>query len=164
MAIHSITATQLVPVCIQEAWNFFSNSGNLRKITPNNLDLIVMSHNDTREIYPGQIITYKFNSGFGMPIYWTNEITHVEREKFFVDEQLDGPFGMWHHQHHFKKFNNEVEIKDVIHYKMPLWFIGDMMHAVMVKHQLRKIFTYRFQKIEEIMGKSKILTPQVDFF
>ena len=41
---------------------------------------------------------------------------------------------------------------DIVHYKLPLWFLGDIAHALFVKRQLQKIFDYRYFKIEKLFG------------
>jgi ligand-binding SRPBCC domain-containing protein len=60
---------------------------------------------------------------------------------------------MWHHQHHFKKIGGGVEMIDIVHYKLPPWFLGDIANHLFVKTQLQKIFAYRIQKVEELFGK-----------
>jgi len=81
------------------------------------------------------------------------EITHVEDKKYFVDEQRFGPFSLWHHQHHFTAIDGGVEMIDIVHYKLPFWFLGDIAHAIFVKQKLRKVFDYRFSQIEKLFGK-----------
>jgi ligand-binding SRPBCC domain-containing protein len=83
------------------------------------------------------------------------EITHVAEGKFFVDEQRYGPYSLWHHQHHFKPVEGGVEMTDIVHYKIPFWFVGDIANALFVRQQLKKIFDYRFKIIEEKFGVYK---------
>ena len=85
--VYSLKTVQRIPVDIDTIWNFFSNPGNLKNITPANLDFRVISKHHGERIYPGQIIEYKVSPLFGIPLYWMTEITHVEDRKFFVDEQ-----------------------------------------------------------------------------
>jgi ligand-binding SRPBCC domain-containing protein len=89
----------------------------------------------------------------GIPLYWMTEITHVEDQKYFVDEQRFGPYSMWHHQHHFKAIEGGVEMTDIVHYKLPLWILGDIAHTLFVKAQLTHIFDYRFTAVENKYGK-----------
>ena len=42
---------------------------------------------------------------------------------------------------------------DIVDYKIPFGFLGDIANALMVKKQLKEIFDYRFKKVEEIFGK-----------
>ena len=104
-------------------------------------------------MYAGQVIEYKVSPVLGIPLYWMTEITHVEDRKFFVDEQRFGPYSLWHHQHHFREVGADVEMTDIVHYKLPGWLLGDMAHGLFVQKQLREIFDYRYRKVEEIFGK-----------
>jgi ligand-binding SRPBCC domain-containing protein len=104
-------------------------------------------------MYPGQVIEYKVKPILGIPLYWMTEITHVADKKYFVDEQRFGPYSLWHHQHHFKEVNGGVEMIDIVHYKVPLWVLGDIAQFLFVKQQLKGIFDYRFKAAEEVFGK-----------
>jgi ligand-binding SRPBCC domain-containing protein len=81
------------------------------------------------------------------------EITHVEDKKYFVDEQRFGPYSLWHHQHHFKAVAGGVEMTDIVHYKLPFSFLGDIAHVLFVANQLKGIFDYRFKKVDQLYGK-----------
>lgn len=105
-------------------------------------------HGDT--IYAGQVIEYTISPVFGIPLYWMTEITHVEHEKYFVDEQRYGPYSMWHHQHHFREVNGGVEMTDIVHYKVPFWFFGDIANRLFVAKKLASIFEYRRMKISTL--------------
>lgn len=150
--VYSLKTVQNIPVSIDKAWDFFSNPANLQAITPDNLGFRIISRHHGDKMYAGQIIEYKVSPLLGIPLYWMTEITHVEDKKYFVDEQRYGPYSMWHHQHHFKVIDGGVEMTDIIHYKLPLWFLGDMANGLFVKKQLRQIFEHRFKKVEELFG------------
>ncbi len=151
--VYSIKTVQTIPVDIDAAWNFFSRPANLKDITPADLGFNIISKHHGEEMYAGQIIEYKVSPILGIPLYWMTEITHVEDKKYFVDEQRYGPYSMWHHQHHFKAVDGGVEMTDIVHYKLPLWFLGDIANTIMVKAQLRKIFSFRFDVVEKKFGK-----------
>lgn len=153
--VYSLKTVQNIPVSIDKAWDFFSSPGNLQAITPDNLGFRVISKYHGEKMYAGQIIEYKVSPLLGIPLYWMTEITHVEDKKYFVDEQRYGPYSMWHHQHHFKLIDGGVEMTDIIHYKLPLWFLGDIANGLFVKKQLQEIFDYRFKKVEEMFGRLK---------
>jgi ligand-binding SRPBCC domain-containing protein len=158
MAVYSFKRVQHIPASLQEVWNFFSSAANLQAITPADMGFKVISkHTAGETIYAGQIIEYKVSPLFGIPIYWMTEITYVKELVYFVDEQRFGPYTMWHHQHHFKEIPGGVEMTDIVHYKNPLWIIGDIANSLFVKNKLEKIFDYRYKKIEELFGKWEIL-------
>lgn len=151
--VYSLKTVQTIPVSLQTAWDFFSNPANLQTITPNNLGFKIISQHHGEKMYAGQIIEYKVNPVLNIPLYWMTEITHVEDKKYFVDEQRFGPYSMWHHQHHFTEAAGGVEMTDIVHYKLPLWFLGDIAHTLFVKKQLQHIFDYRYKKVEELFVK-----------
>jgi len=67
--------------------------------------------------------------------------------------QRKGPYSLWHHQHHFKEIEGGVEMIDIVHYKNPFGFMGKAANLLFIKRQLKKIFEYRFQKVEDLFGK-----------
>lgn len=144
---------QQIPCSLDAAWNFFSDPANLVKITPDSFGFKVISEHHGDVMYPGQIIEYKVKPLLGIPLYWMTEITHVKDKAFFVDEQRYGPYSLWHHQHLFKEIKGGVEMTDIVHYKLPLWFIGDIANTILVKKKLQKVFEYRFERVEEMFGK-----------
>lgn len=150
--IYSLKTVQKIPIGLDEAWNFFSSPDNLKDITPKNIGFKIISKHHGEKMYPGQIIEYKVKPVLGIPLYWMTEITHVEDKKHFIDEQRYGPYSLWHHQHHFKEIEGGVEMTDIVHYKLPMWFLGDIVNSILIKNQLKKIFDYRYKKIEELFG------------
>jgi ligand-binding SRPBCC domain-containing protein len=148
--VYSLKTVQVLPISLEKAWDFFSSPANLAEITPKNLGFNIISKHHGEKMYAGQVIEYKVSPVLGIPLYWMTEITHVEQHKFFVDEQRFGPYSMWHHQHHFKEVPGGVEMTDIVHYKLPFWFLGDIANSVFVKKQLNDIFDYRFKAVEKI--------------
>lgn len=153
MAVYSLRTVQNIPIRLEEAWDYFSRPQNLQEITPSYMGFEIKSKYMGDRMYPGQIIEYKVRPLAGIPIYWMTEITHVVEGKLFVDEQRFGPYALWHHQHHFREIEGGVEMIDIVHYKNPLWILGDIANALFVRKQLEGIFDYRFKKVEELFGK-----------
>ena len=147
--VYSFKTIQQLPISLDAAWDFFSSPANLKKITPADMGFNVVSKYHGEKMYPGQIIEYKVSPVLGIPLYWMTEITHVQDKEYFVDEQRFGPYSMWHHQHHFKAVDGGVEMTDIVHYKLPLWFLGDIANTLFVKKQLQHIFEYRYKIVEQ---------------
>jgi ligand-binding SRPBCC domain-containing protein len=153
---YRIRETQLLPVTLEQAWNYFSNPDNLQHITPPALGFRVTSEPHGHHIYPGQIIEYKIRPVLGIPLYWMTEITHVENQRFFVDEQRYGPYSLWHHQHHFRETEGGVEMTDIVHYRIPLGWLGDLANTVFVGRQLKELFRYRTEIIPSRLNGSSL--------
>jgi ligand-binding SRPBCC domain-containing protein len=90
---------------------------------------------------------------FNIPLSWTTEITHVENMKYFVDEQRIGPYNIWHHEHHFEAVEGGVMMRDILHYDIGKWIIGDILGAIFIHAKVKSIFDYRFQKLIQLFGK-----------
>ena len=151
--IYSIKTVQNMPISLDEAWEFFSRPDNLKDITPSNLGFNIISKHHGERMYAGQIIEYIVKPILGIPLYWMTEITQVANHQYFIDEQRFGPYSLWHHQHHFKEIEGGVEMTDIVHYKIPFWFLGEIAHALFVKKQVKNIFEYRFIATESKFGK-----------
>lgn len=153
MAAHSLKTVQKIPATIEEVWEFFSSPSNLNNITPKEMKFRVISKHHGNCIYAGQIFEYKVSPVMNIPMYWMTEITHVVPMKYFVDEQRKGPYALWQHQHHFKEIEGGVEMTDIVHYKNPLGFLGNIANAVFVKNKLKEIFEHRYAEVEKKFGK-----------
>ncbi|MFN8366587.1 MAG: SRPBCC family protein [Candidatus Kapaibacterium sp.] len=152
MSFHVLQKTQKLKVSLDEAWEFFSSPKNLATITPDYMNFVVTCE-VAEKVYPGQIITYTVSPLLGIPLTWMTEITHVEHRRMFVDEQRIGPYSLWHHQHIFTEIKGGVETTDIVHYALPMGFLGDMVHALMVRKQLEGIFEYRRNVLNKMFGE-----------
>lgn len=151
MKIYSLHTKQKLPISIEEAWAFFSNPKNLEIITPDDMAFNTLSGDD-RDIYPGQIIEYTVSPLLGIKMKWVTEITHVIDRKLFVDEQRFGPYALWHHKHFFTQIEGGIEMEDIVHYKLPMGLLGQLVHPFLVKPKLNEIFDYRSKKLIELFG------------
>ena len=105
--------------------------------------------------YAGQIIRYHVSILPGIKVHWVTEITQVKEPLYFIDEQRFGPYSFWHHQHFLKEIPGGVEMRDIVHYGLPLGILGSIANSLIVKKQLKTIFDYRHKKLEAIFGKIK---------
>ena len=151
MAVYSIKTVQQLPVPLSQAWEFFSNPANLQKITPANMGFKTISVHRGEKMYAGQIIEYTIKPVLGINLYWMTEITQVQDQEYFIDEQRFGPYRLWHHQHHFRSIEGGVEMTDIVHYSLPFGILGRIANSI-VKKKLIQIFSYRFEKTNELFG------------
>jgi ligand-binding SRPBCC domain-containing protein len=150
--VYSLKKVQVLPVKIEEVWNFFSSPENLKTITPPHLGFNVLSTQYGDTMYAGQLIEYTVKPLLDIPLYLITEITQIKPMQYFIDEQRFGPYSFWHHQHHFKEVNEGVEMTDIVHYKVPFWFLGDIANSLFVKAQLKKIFDFREEVTVKVFG------------
>ncbi len=151
--IYTLISEQILPISLEKAWDFFTLPTNLDKITPKEMEFRI-TNNPPNKTYKGQIITYKIGILPGLSSNWITEITHLEDQKFFVDEQRFGPYAMWHHEHHFEKISeDQVLMRDIVNFKLPLGILGDLFAGKLVTDKVKFIFQSRYTILE------KFLTP-----
>lgn len=151
--LHTIRTKQLIKSDIHSVWNFISSPSNLTVITPGSMQFeVIGDENDLEKMYAGQIIEYYVSPVANIRIHWVTEITHLIENKYFVDEQRMGPYRFWHHQHFLKVVPGGVEMTDIVHYKAPFGFLGDLANELFIRKKLKSIFDYRYGKIEEMFN------------
>ena len=148
MKLYQLKVKQLLSISLDEAWGFFSDPGNLPKLTPGWLNLKINSDLPDK-MYEGMIISYKVHPILGIPFNWVTEITTVKEKSFFIDEQRFGPYKFWHHQHHFKKIDKGVEMQDIVSFALPFDPISRPLNKLIVENKVKKIFEFR----EEVLKK-----------
>ena len=67
---------------------------------------------------------------------------------------LKGPYRLWRHRHEFVPENAGTTMRDVVDYGVPG---GRMIHALLVRNDLVKIFAYRRQRMVELFGRQNEL-------
>jgi ligand-binding SRPBCC domain-containing protein len=152
MKIYTFHRKQKLPITVEKAWEFLSNPKNLKTITPDYMSFDILSGAE-KPMFAGQIIQYIVTPILGIKTKWVTEITHVKELEYFVDEQRFGPYALWHHKHFIKEIDGGVEMEDIIDYKVPMGFLGQMVQPFLVKPKLEEIFAYRQKKLIELFGE-----------
>ena len=154
MKIYQLHKNINLPISKTEAWDFLSDPRNLKKLMPNNMGFDIVSGAE-KSVYAGQLIEYDVTPFKGFKTRWVTEITQVKKPDYFVDIQLYGPYKLWHHKHFIHEIDNGVRIEDIVHYRLPFGFLGNMMHSSIVKPKLEDIFKTRTEKMNALFGKYK---------
>jgi ligand-binding SRPBCC domain-containing protein len=150
-----LEAEQVINAPLETVWDFFSSPHNLGRITPPEMNFIITGTDYNKKSYAGQIITYSISPFRGIRVNWATEITHLDEYKFFTDEQKLGPYKFWHHRHMFRKEGNNTIMNDIVTFKVPGGYFGNLIGRIIVEPRVLKIFRYRSEKIVEIFPDSK---------
>jgi ligand-binding SRPBCC domain-containing protein len=145
-----IERKQFLPITITEAWAFFSDAQNLSRITPPELGFLITSPQHKGPVYPGMIISYLVRPLLLIPLRWITEITQVREPEYFIDNQLAGPYKLWHHQHFFKEIDGGVEMTDIVHYIAPFGVAGMLAELLIINKKVNYIFDYRNRVLKDI--------------
>lgn len=151
--IYNIKSEHLLPITIEQAWEFFSSANNLAKITPPEMGFIIKTKLDDKEIFEGLLIDYTVKPILGIPLPWRTEIYMVDKPNKFADRQLRGPYKMWEHTHSFVQTKDGVLVNDEVNYELPLGFLGDIAHFLFVKKKVASIFKYREKALNGLFPK-----------
>lgn len=139
-------AAKWIPFKKDQVFPFFCEAKNLEVITPPWLNFRIQKLS-TKEIEEGTLIDYKLKIK-GVPVRWRTKISSWQPMECFVDEQLKGPYKLWHHTHRFTTIDNGTLMTDRVVYQMPFGVLGDFVRLVMVHKDVKTIFGYRSKVIE----------------
>ena len=154
---YQLQRTQRLNCSLEEAWEFFSSPKNLPRITPPDMKFKIMSDLPEENIYKGMLIDYTVAPVLGIDMNWRTEITNVDPNKSFTDNQVKGPYKLWNHFHEFIPNEDGVLVKDTVDYELPLGILGNIAHSLFVRKKLDYIFDYRHQVIEKLFNQKKEL-------
>tara|TARA_Y100001970_G_scaffold281674_1_gene392961 strand:+ start:629 stop:1099 length:471 start_codon:yes stop_codon:yes gene_type:complete len=148
MKVYKLKFKQVINSSLDDVFSFFSNPENLSKITPEKLGFNILTPTPIK-MKEGQLIDYSIKL-LGKKIRWRTMITEYIPKVKFVDQQLKGPYSMWHHTHKFKDVDGKVEMTDEIYYVMPFGLLGRLVNFLFVSRDLNNIFKHRVEIINKI--------------
>ena len=100
----------------------------------------------------GAVLDYRIKL-MGVPFFWRTLITAWEPPYRFVDEQMRGPYIMWHHEHTFEQKDGYVLMTDHVTYLSPGWIFEPLIDKLFVSKQLKKVWAYRDKRFTELFEK-----------
>jgi ligand-binding SRPBCC domain-containing protein len=145
---------QLVPLSADDAFAFFADALNLEAITPPWLHFRILTPRPI-SMQEDTLIDYRLTL-HGLPLRWRTRITSWQPGKQFVDVQLRGPFRLWEHTHTFERRGDGTLIRDVVGYQLPLGPIGAVAHRMLVRGDLERIFDYRRDAVDRLLGAESL--------
>ena len=150
--LYTLYAKQTVAKEIDLLWDFFRKPRNLNKLTPEDVEFKITS-GKSDDFYEGKIISYKIRPFKMINLNCVTEISQVKEGFYFVDNQIFGPYKMWHHEHHFKSNGDgTTDIIDKVKYKLPFYILGRLMHKIFIKRKLVNIFMFRQKQINNLFN------------
>jgi ligand-binding SRPBCC domain-containing protein len=139
---HTLLREQLLDGTPEAVFGFFADAGNLEAITPPWLAFHIVTPRPIA-MGPGTLIEYRLKL-HGLRISWLTRIEVWEPGVRFVDEQLRGPYALWHHTHEFEPApDGRTLMRDTVRYALPLGPFGLAAHALLVRRDLERIFDHR---------------------
>jgi hypothetical protein len=150
MNVHTLEREQRLPGSREEVFAFFSDARNLESITPPLLRFEVITPGPI-EMRAGTLIRYRLRVR-GLPVGWTTAIREWDPPHRFVDEQLRGPYALWHHTHTFEPDGEDATImRDVVRYAVGFGPLGALAQLAFVRRDVEAIFDFRAQRIRALL-------------
>lgn len=131
----------------KDVFEFFADALNLEEITPPWLRFHVVTPTPI-QIHQGATIDYKLRIR-GIPVRWRTMITGWDPPARFVDEQVQGPYRLWIHEHRFTEKEGGTLCEDMVQY-FP-WG-GALTNKLFVERDVREIFAFRAMRLQELFG------------
>ncbi|PKO17978.1 cyclase [candidate division BRC1 bacterium HGW-BRC1-1] len=147
-------AETFIPASPEEVYAFHTR--------PDALQLLIPPFEKTRVIRPptslepGTVVELRTRifPGIWMTIL-ARHISH-ERNRYFEDEMLRGPFKLWRHRHKFLARNGGTMLRDEVEYHPPGGIIGRILDPWLVRPRLKRMFAYRHKvTLREVTANSK---------
>jgi ligand-binding SRPBCC domain-containing protein len=146
---HVLERAQHVPLPAQDTFAFYSEIGNLERITPPWLRFRILDPRPDRLVAGARLeyslVLHRF------PVRWVTEICEWEPPYRFVDFQARGPYRLWEHTHTFAPSGDGTLMKDTIRYALPYGPLGALAHVAFVRRDLRRIFDYRRDATQQLL-------------
>ena len=151
VCVHILSQRQHFPVPPEVIWDFIQNPANLDDITPPDLRFTIVTEVPAI-MYDGLIIAYRLQ----VPVFgkqsWVTEIKHIRSGQSFVDEQRLGPYRFWYHYHEVRPTDDGAAMLDRVHYHLPGGPLGTILHQLIVRRTLVRIFEFRRQRLAALFG------------
>lgn len=136
------------PECV---FPFFADAHNLESITPPLLRFSVLTPAPI-QMKQGALIDYRLRIR-GVPVGWRTRIAAWEPPTRFIDEQLRGPYRLWHHEHTFIAENGGTRCVDHVRYAVPGGpLVERAVHRLLVRRDVERIFAFRQERLRAIFG------------
>jgi ligand-binding SRPBCC domain-containing protein len=148
MTTHRYRTEIELPLGIEEVFVFFADPRNLERITPPELSFEILTP-EPLEIREGTLIDYRLRL-FGVAFRWRARISAWAPPDRFVDEQMEGPYKLWIHEHLFAARNGSTVIQDEVQYRLPFWPVGELAYPG-VRAEVERIFRFRRDAIRRAL-------------
>jgi ligand-binding SRPBCC domain-containing protein len=145
MEVYTLRRSQVLPGTPQEVFPFFADARNLEAITPPWLGFEVVTPGEV-EMTVGTLIQYRLKL-HGIAINWLTSIQAWEPGVRFVDQQVRGPYALWHHTHEFAADPDGTLMTDTVRYAIGFGPLGRLAARAFVRRDVAKIFDFRREAV-----------------
>ena len=144
---HVIERTSTLPASAEEAFAWHQRPGALERLTPPWERVEVVER--TGGIEDGARATLRVHAG-PVPLRWVAVHRDYVQGRRFVDEQAEGPFSHWIHQHLFEPVGPAVSrYTDRIEFAPPFGTLGTAAGMWLARPRTERMLAYRHSTLRE---------------
>jgi ligand-binding SRPBCC domain-containing protein len=143
MRIFTLEREQLLPGRPEDVFPFFADARNLEAITPTILRFEVVTPGEI-PMRVGALIQYRLTLR-GIGVNWLTSIQEWDPPHRFVDQQVRGPYALWHHTHDFTPADDGAStlMRDTVRYAIGFGPAGQLAARAFVHRDVQAIFDFR---------------------
>lgn len=102
----------------------------------------------------GDTVTWRARH-FGIWWQMTTVISAYERPRYFVDEQVKGPFKRYHHVHYFDDDDTGTCMRDVVEFAAPFGLLGLAAERLMLRRHMTALIDLRNAQLREHLAAAR---------
>ncbi len=135
-----------LPAPRPRVFDYFADAANLAQLTPPELGFELLTPPPAR-VTAGARFAFRVRAR-GLPLRWQSVVTRCEPPAMFVDEQVRGPYRLWHHVHQFAEHDGGTVMRDEVRWAVHLpWLVG-----ALVRRDLERVFDYRAEAMRRLFS------------
>ncbi|WP_186756548.1 SRPBCC family protein [Echinicola salinicaeni] len=131
-----------------------SRSIDLHKISTEHTNEEAIAGRTAGLIELNEMVTWRAKH-FGIYQTLTSKVSQFERPTFFIDEQENGIFRYFKHEHFFKTTDEGTLMTDRFDYKSPLGILGVFADKIIIKKYMTDLLIRRNNIIREFAESNK---------
>lgn len=134
-----------IPAPAEAVFAWHARPGAIERLSPPWDPLEIVSR--TGGIEAGAEVRMKIKAG-PIPVPWHARHVAFEKNKYFQDIQVKGPFAAWTHTHAFQDIDGRTSLlEDRIDFTLPFHPVSAFFGESFVLQKLARIFTYRHDTV-----------------
>ena len=156
MRVFTLSREQVLPGTPGEVFPFFADARNLEAITPPLLKFEVVTPGEI-PMRVGALIQYRLTLR-GIGINWLTSIQEWDPPHRFVDQQVRGPYALWHHTHDFEPAPGDpgsTLMRDTVRYAIGFGWAGAVAARAFVHRDVAAIFDFRRDAVVPALAASR---------
>jgi ligand-binding SRPBCC domain-containing protein len=158
MRVFTVIREQVLPGTPADVFPFFADARNLEAITPPLLKFEVVTPGEI-PMRVGALIQYRLTLR-GIGVNWLTSIQEWDPPHRFVDQQVRGPYALWHHTHDFTPAPDDPDatlMRDTVRYAIGFGAAGQLAARAFVHRDVASIFDFRREAVVPALAAAQAL-------